>query len=655
MTETVIHKMTVNLRVNFSQFYFLRLFVVVILIASGSGSALAQLRQFPLPQVPVKKNLSPAGKATARKKTTSLTLPFWDDFSDPDGAHPDTLLWSECDRIFVNNGLGINQPSLGVSTFDGLDSVGMAYNSQQVLVTGFNDNLTSQPIDLSESQVSLAERTTVYLSFFFQWQGNGEAPDPDDYLQLQFLQKDSVWQEVMQLHPKRNFDATVFYDTIFSISDSIFFYNKFQFRFRNFGRQSGPYDTWNVDYVYLNKNRTSTDHAFPDRAIASSVSPLFGTYRSLPYRHYKYKKSIDAAQFDIQNLSDSTTAVNYTVDGTFINYLSENKTAFRKTYSKILLDSVPISESGVMQPFERVRVNYNRSLPDINDTAQFHPRADSVDIKLKFSALKDIPGVYRINDTITSTNYLRDFYAYDDGVAEYAAGLIQPGNLLAYQFDMLLSDSVLADTLNGIQFYFPSYGVSANQTLTFVIYHDDNGKPGKVWQTYPPRVILQKGPNQFQHLSFIPALLINEPKFYIGWKQPSIGTALVGLDIDNDTGDRIFVNTTNSEWFVNDVVKGSLMIRPVFGKGNLEEEVNVGVTEPVSFSIYPNPANGNFYVKGAYDQLKIYSITGNEVSFESDRSADVTQIQLHKPASGLYLLRITQGNKVRTHKLVISR
>jgi hypothetical protein len=647
----VINQTTDNLRSYCINVFVRHCALILLLVIAGLQICFAQLQLFPLESSP---NRHSNSANNGRKKAEKLTLPFWDDFSDPDGVIPDTLLWADGYRVRVNNGIGINQPTTNVATFDGLDSLGLAYDPKQVLVTGFNDNLTSQKIDLS--QLTEAERGTVYLSFFFQWKGNGEEPDAADYLQLQFLERDSTWKEILQIHPN-HFKSTVFYDTIVHISDTVFFHDSFQFRFRNFGRQSGPYDTWNVDYVYLNKDRTATDLAFPDRAIASSVSPLFGTYRSLPYRHYKFHKTIDSARFDIQNLSDSTVAVNYTVTGTFKNYIDSDSLL---VYSKILLDSVPIGRnennepSAKMDPFERVRVHYDRGLPEVNDPDQFHPDADSVDIELKFSVLKDIAGRYQINDTITSAFQLRNYYAYDDGTAEYSAGLIQSGNVLAYKFDMLLSDSVKADTLNGFDFYFPPYGITSNQTVTFIVYHDDNGKPGEVWQSYPPRAIQQKGINKFQHMIFNPALLINEEKFYIGWRQPVEGKALVGLDVDNNTGDRIFYNLNGDAWIQNDVVEGSLMIRPTFGKGTLEDEFNVGVEEKPVFAVYPNPSTGSFYIQGNYDALKIYSITGTEVPFEVEASENLSRIQLNK-TSGLLLLRITRGKVTQTHKILISR
>jgi hypothetical protein len=83
---------------------------------------------------------------------------------------------------------------------------------------------------------------------------------------------------------------------------------------------------------------------------------------------------------------------------------------------------------------------------------------------------------FRANDTVNVKYSLKDYYAYDDGVAEYAAGLTQAGNRAAYLFEML---TPLPDTLVGIDFYVPDYGLSSNMTTDFYIYKDNGGVPGE--------------------------------------------------------------------------------------------------------------------------------------------------------------------------------
>ena len=69
----------------------------------------------------------------------------------------------------------------------------------------------------------------------------------------------------------------------------------------NFGRLSGPYDTWNVDYVYLNKNRTDTDRYLPDRTIISTLTNLFSGYRAVPYHHFLVDYPVSNPSFDVFN------------------------------------------------------------------------------------------------------------------------------------------------------------------------------------------------------------------------------------------------------------------------------------------------------------------------------------------------------------------
>src|SRR5690606_14202913 len=134
------------------------------------------------------------------------------------------------------------------------------------------------------------------------------------------------------------------------------------------------------------------------------------------------------------------------------------------------------------------------TLPDINDPLQFppDPAIDSTLIRLtlalqtrdnvplnKMPPLEpDSTGDYTINyapiqfttnDTVTVDYVLSSYYAYDDGVAEYGAGLIEAGNLVAYAFEMDTSYALKQDTLIGFDIYFPPYAITSNQTIDFFI------------------------------------------------------------------------------------------------------------------------------------------------------------------------------------------
>ena len=652
---------------------FVFLFVVL------SHLSVAQLQRFPAHQSGSPNLTQKHRNAAARtEQTLPLKLPFFDDFSKPlANIYADSSLWQSSYSVRINDGMAIHPPTINVATFDGLDSAGMAYNPNEVLLTGYTDQLISRPIDLSEAQVSLAERASVYLSFFYQWHGNVEAPDDKDFLELGFKTADeNGWQTVMTIYPRENDDASVFYDTIINVRGDQFFHEAFQFRIRSFGRLSGPYDTWHVDYVYLNKNRNINDLSFPDRAISTQLGPLFGKYRAIPRDHFFSNDQMTPPEFEIQNMKNMEAAINFRTEGFFSSTDKETNTT--TTHQTVIGKATPINiTNNVLFAYEHRTIRMD-TLPDINDPLQFpkDPAIDSTLVRLTIALqtrdnipLNTKPPVepdstgdytpnykpirFTTNDTVSADYILSDYFAYDDGIAEYGAGLIAAGNLLAYEFELDTMYSLKQDTLIGFDIYFPPYAISSNQTVDFFIYHEDAdnpGSPGEQWLRIPSKRVLRKGVNEFQRIQFLPALLINEKKFYIGWQEPAAGEVMVGLDISNDTGGKIFVNT-NGSWYQNEDVRGSLMLRPVFGSGVID--ASVGIEEETTFKLYPNPNQGIFYIEGDVRDIEIFSLTGENIPFESSSMDRRTEIKVNTRVAGLYLVRYREGKFLRTQKLVI--
>ena len=654
-------------------------FTLVLLLLSQLS--LAQLQRFPAStndsqHLPQKRD----NAASRTKQSPPLVLPFFDDFSKPlNNIYADTLLWESSYSVRVNDGMAIHPPTINVATFDGLDSAGLAYNPNEVLLTGYTDEMISRPIDLSEGQLSVAERPTVYLSFFFQWQGNVEAPDEKDFLELGFkTAEQNGWQTVMTIYPKGDEDATRFYDTIIQVSGDQFFHNAFQFRIRSFGRLSGPYDTWHVDYVYLNKNRNINDLSFPDRALSTQLGPLFGKYRAIPRDHFFSNAQMTPPVFEIQNMKNTEAAINFRTEGFFSHTDHETKTTI--THQTVVGKATPIKiTTNVLSAYEHTSIRMD-TLPDINDPLQFpkDPAIDSTLIRLTVALQTrdniplnrsvpvepDSTGDYTpnykpirftTNDTLSADYVLSDYFAYDDGLAEYAAGLIEAGNLVAYEFELDTAYTLKQDTLVGFDIYFPPYAISSNQRVDFFIYHEDPenpGFPGEQWLRIPAKPVDRKGVNEFQRIQFLPALLIDEKRFYLGWQEPSAGEVMVGLDISNDTGGKIFVNT-NGTWYQNEDVKGSLMLRPVFGSGIID--TSVGVHEETTLKLYPNPNEGVFYIEGDVRDVEIFTLTGESIRFDSSRMDGRMEIKVSARAAGLYIVRYREGNSIRSQKLIIRR
>ena len=107
----------------------------------------------------------------------SLTLFF----ASPTADDVDKL-WIDQD-VFINDNYAINPWTIGVATFDGLDEIGYPHDWTVSGATGWADDLTSKPIDLSTYSVG----DSVYMSFFYQAGGVSLTPESDDSLVLEFI------------------------------------------------------------------------------------------------------------------------------------------------------------------------------------------------------------------------------------------------------------------------------------------------------------------------------------------------------------------------------------------------------------------------------------------------------------------------------------
>lgn len=633
----------------------------------------AQLKVYPLPNTSPKVIAKPKMKSARTEELTPRSLPFWDDFSWTQvdqvndtalANYPLDSLWVNNYTVWINSGLGINPPSINVATFNGLNANNQPY-SDVLVSNGFRDTLISQPINLGPDEVLESERATVYLSFFFQWAGHGEPPDSRDYLRVDFKDASGNWEPVLTIPTSESFLPDEFYDTLIQVNGERFFHENFQFRFMNYGRLSGPYDTWNIDYVYLNKYRNPDDKYLPDRTIISSLTNLFGDYRAVPYRHFLNSAGDPLSQptFDVFNVKNDTSTLSYYASGIFTNYTdSIGVTTIVDTLGNA--GASPIDGlTGIIFQRERKTVTLQH-IPDRNDPVQFDPNADYADVTLKVRLFTgDVinpktgqyandynPNVYspldfRSNDTIRANYALRNYYAYDDGTADYAVGLTAFGNRAAYLFEMVTDDP---DTLIGFDIYYPDYGVTGTLTVDFAIYGDDNGVPGALLYTRPSHTLRRTGLNKFDQIRFGDQLLVQD-RFYIGWRAPVGGTFRVGLDTNNDSGSKLFVNTTGI-WELNTDVVGAVMIRPVFGRGT---NIIVGIPEDVTSQIYPNPSDGTFFVPASCEIIGITSLTGRSVPYSLSDAGDHSRIQMANASPGFYIVRLRKDGQVFSSKLIV--
>src|SRR5690606_9991301 len=140
----------------------------------------------------------------------------------------------------------------------------------------YTDTLTSRPINLSAKAV----KDSVYLSFYWLAKGLGERPDSVDFLKLDALDRSGNWVEVW----KQQGDVLdeQYRQVFIKLTNQAFFHAGFQFRFSAYGRNTGMYDMWHIDYVYLNANRNVNDKYTLDLTVRNPPTSFLKGYSAMP-------------------------------------------------------------------------------------------------------------------------------------------------------------------------------------------------------------------------------------------------------------------------------------------------------------------------------------------------------------------------------------
>ena len=158
---------------------FLLLFILPCAFAQNSGEILVDLTSSPA--------VSPLNQS--RNSQITVALPFFEDFSKG-LAIPANDMWNS-QNVQVNASYGINAKTNGVATFDAIGSNGNLYPNLSIYKSSA-DTLTSNAINLN-----FPSDTTVYLTFWYQPQGNGNQPQKQDSLMLEFFDPtNGAWVKV---------------------------------------------------------------------------------------------------------------------------------------------------------------------------------------------------------------------------------------------------------------------------------------------------------------------------------------------------------------------------------------------------------------------------------------------------------------------------
>ena len=633
-----------NLNLTFKFLFFAFIFSII------SSITKAQFIEVSLISNPTIENRYKKGLWKTSKTGDTLELPFFDDFAKTK-IYPDSTLW-ENNYVYVNETFGLNPPTVGVATFDMLNEKGLIY--ENATSDGFYaDTLTSKPIN-----TLYPGDTTIIFSFWYQPQGiAANKPETYDSLILQFFSPDSNrWYNVWATPGS---EVSEFKIVLIKL-DSIFLSNAFKFRFINkasIADNSIPSwasngDYWNIDLVYLDRNRTLNDSTIDDVAILTPIgSPFLYNYQSVPWKHFSPSTFLitdpnDNAYYDLSSIK----YCNHSTDSANIGkYL---------TVKEIITDSIvyPVSELGNENIFSNECKEFTpfyqgNIFPNIiADSAEFE-----IKFYIKYDTISGLRALYRWNDTIYRNQRFYDYYAYDDGSAESGAGLYGVGTsfaYLAYKFK-----SYKADTLRAVKIFFNRTLNNANRKyFILTVWEDNNGEPGNIlYQQIGYRPEFKDSLNAFYTYLLDTAIFIDSAQvFYIGWERTTEDFLNVGFDKNNNVNNLIFYNIYG--YWENSPLQGALMVRPVFSK---EEYLNTNThkTKKQEASIFPNPTNKTVYI--TYNlppyYYYIYDLSGKKV-FEGKSHTQTSKLNIQNLHPGIYFVKIKDGKqRTTTKKLVISR
>ena len=596
------------------------------------------------------------------------TLPFFDDFSS-------SVKYTDNSRWLWNNArVSSNFPMMPVNynavTLDVADHYGKIYSrgSSNPFVA---DTLKSVKIRLdSIGNQQLTPADSLYFSFYYQPGGYGDSPERFDSLVLQFgygydvevfdsvnnhsyIERRTNWRQMWATQGMEldTFLLTCgenqfFKKVMIPITDTCFFVEDFQILFFNYGtlpttmypNDRSNMDMWNIDFVYLDKNRSIENDNYPLVSLTGTVPSFLRRYQSMPYKHFKENPiaSIDIDGFDIHmtNLDVNTHQVKYSCEvvdnNSSWNYYYEHNPLIINQYPNIGVANEHVVMDDFIYPF-------NESF----DTTSYT-------IRHYIEVVDEHSGEVR-GDSIIRHQGFYNYFAYDDGTPEMGYGLIPSDTYFATQFNVNR-----LDTLSGVQMLFNRTFNDANfNFFDIVVWRDNNGKPGEIiYQLKNQRPIWDDSlAYNFSFYKFNQVVKVNST-FYVGIRQCYSKTINIGFDSSIDNSQYNFYDV--GEGWKNSAYPGSIMIRPVMGRYGYF--IGVDENQATTLNIYPNPAQDLVHIEGVdpdiCDEILLYDMTGRVVKrFQYSNELNISELQ-----NGAYMLRIvkTDGG-FQTYKLLIAK
>jgi hypothetical protein len=602
--------------------------------------------------ITIKKHLE--ASKTLKKSTVvtsvvadTLVLPFFDDFSKIT-VYPDPDLWED-NHAFINATFPVEPVTYGVATLDALDSKGDVYNIGNDPT--ICDRLTSQPIDLSPYS-GLSD--TIYLSFFYQAQGNGEEPETKDSLILElFSPKDTIW---INSWSTPGIPLSSFKQQIIAIPDTLY-QAGFRFRFSNYVSMSvndtragegalGNLDIWNLDYIRLNDESYQDHEKVNDISIIYPLKSSFRDYQSIPWDHvdtaaFNYKSAYIPITIRMNDKPPGALDIITIGRGYFMKNVKTGDyiiSPFEEYNEALMYDSIYLREDAFLPV-----IKYDGTDFGVIETGAFLLKTDDK---------------YRSNDTVRRIEYFQNHYAYDDGTPERGFGNPGPtggtGSIILVHFEIYRTD-----LLRAIDIYFNETkdhftGEKGEFRVCVFSYNRVDSLPvNSIYiseQRYFPDTTLN--PGEFQRIVLDSALYIRDD-ICIGIIQDTDEFLNIGYDINNKNKKHIYVNNLGywESLAGSSDEDGSLMIRPVMSRNPMALGLKeIKALQPQKVVLTPNPASNYLHIElenfnCAVSRISVYDAVGNLMYHHT---ANTSVIDVHHLMPGIYIVKI-DTNKGESH------
>ena len=594
-------------------------------------------------------------------------LPFLDDFSSYTGL-PKSELW-EGDNCFVNQGYQYLPPSLGVVTLDAIDKNGRLYPDANSF--GFmGDTLCSQTIRLDSLQSpivrALSVSDSVYLSFFVQpgggagnmWERIGSQPSSKDSLVLQFFSAtENSWTNVwsmkgMSVDSLFAMDSLYFRYVLIPIKEDKYFNAFFKFRFLTYSsldaNPDASYvmncDQWNIDYVYINYNRSCSDSSFRDIAFVNPATSLLKDYTAVPYKHYRPDMMKANLTTKIINLYSTALSSSYKY------FITDDNNVEVASYDGGFENILPFMTSHEFQ------TSPNHTTPPLQYAFPLMLQEEEYTIT---HVVREGVGQDDLstNDTIKFKQVFSNYFAYDDGTSEGGFG-INPlkGSNLALGFNLSQSD-----TLSAIDIYFnQTNNQDTNDKKYFFLCvwdatDGENKVPNNLIYKSERLLPISDSLNKFTRYSLIEPLVLQQGTFFISLEIKNKGDYInIGFDRNNNASTYTYSKISSGDVWEQSFIVGALMIRPYFGYKAVGLE-NI-LTED-KLLVYPNPTKDIINVNIGEEIIKecyLTSILGTKGRLYPTQQNGTNYIyDLSKYRDGIYIFTIiTSDSKIYSTKII---